>query len=244
MPRIAPSDNGGSATADRVLSLLTAFNFGDDELTLTQMASRTGLYKSTALRLLRSLAAARFVVVTGQGHFRLGGEILRLQAIMSAAGGLESAVMPVLRALVAETRETAALHVRRGSHRIRLFIVESPQPLREHVLIGEKLPLDRGAGGLVLLAFSEKGKKSLADIRKRGYAISLGGRIPELSGIAAPVFDARGDLMGALTLTMPTHRWNPSWRKAVIAKAARLTLALGGAPQMYRKGKETKCVDR
>ena len=72
MPRIAPSDNGGSATADRVLSLLTAFNFGDDELTLTQMASRTGLYKSTALRLLRSLAAARFVVVTGQGHFRLG----------------------------------------------------------------------------------------------------------------------------------------------------------------------------
>src|SRR6202035_3608453 len=109
-----------------------AFNFGDDELTLTQMASRTGLYKSTALRLLRSLAAAKFIVATGQGRFRLGGEVLRLQAIMSAAGGLESAVMPVLRALVAETRETVALHVRRGSHRIRLFIVESPQPLREH----------------------------------------------------------------------------------------------------------------
>jgi DNA-binding IclR family transcriptional regulator len=244
MPRISPSDNGGSATADRVLSLLTAFKFGDDELTLAQMAWRTGLYKSTALRLLRSLAAAKFIVAIGEGRFRLGGEILRLQAIMNAAGGLESAVMPVLRALVAETRETAALHVRRGSHRIRLFIVESPQPLREHVLIGEELPLERGAGGLVLLAFSEKGKKSLEDVRKQGYAISLGGRIPELSGIAAPVFDARGDLVGALTLTMPTHRWNPSWRNAVIARAAGLTIALGGEPQMYRKGKETKCVDR
>lgn len=229
MPRISPSDHGGSTTADRVLSLLTAFHFGDDELTLAQMASRTGLYKSTALRLLRSLTAAKFIVATGQGRFRLGGEILRLQAIMSATGGLESAVMPVLRALVAETKETAALHVRRGSHRIRLFIVESPQPLREHVLMGEELPLDRGAGGLVLLAYSEKSrKKTLEDIRKQGYAISRGGRIPELSGIAAPVFDARGDLVGALTLTMPTHRWNSSWRNAVIAKAAELTLELGG----------------
>ena len=237
MPRIAPSDHGGSATADRVLSLLAAFHPGDDELTLAQMASRTGLYKSTALRLLRSLAAAKFIVATGQGRFRLGAEILRLQAIMSAAGGLESAVMPVLRALVAETRETAALHVRRDSHRVRLFIVESPQPLREHVLTGEELPLDRGAGGLVLLAFSEKSKGSLQDIRKKGYAISIGGRVPELSGIAAPVFDARGGLVGALTLTMPTHRWNPSWRKAVVAKAAELTLALGGETPKYRKHK-------
>jgi DNA-binding IclR family transcriptional regulator len=207
------------------------------------MAWRTGLYKSTALRLLRSLTAARFIVATGEGRYRLGGEILRLQAVMGAAGGLESAVMPVLRALVTETRETAALHVRRGSHRIRLFIVESPQPLREHVLIGEELPLERGAGGLVLLAFSGKGKKSLEDIREQGYAISLGGRVPELSGIAAPVFDARGDLVGALTLTMPTHRWNSSWRNAVTAKAAELTLALGGDPRMYRKSKGTKCAD-
>ena len=59
MPRIAPSDNGGSATADRVLSLLTAFKFGDDELTLAQMAWRTGLYKSTALRLLACSMAHR-----------------------------------------------------------------------------------------------------------------------------------------------------------------------------------------
>ena len=227
MPRIAPSDHGGSATADRVLSLLAAFHPGDDELTLAQMASRTGLYKSTALRLLRSLAAAKFIVATGQGRFRLGAEILRLQAIMSAAGGLESAVMPVLRALVAGTRETAALHVRRDSHRVRLFIVESPQPLREHVLTGEELPLDRGAGGLVLLAFSDKSKRSLQDIRKQGYAISIGGRVPELSGIAAPVFDARGDLVGALTLTMPYASLEPLMAQGSGRKGGRADTGIG-----------------
>ena len=146
MPRIAPSANGGSATADRVLSLLAAFHSGDLELTLAELASRTGLYKSTALRLLHSLEAANFISANGKGSFRLGGEILRLHAVLGAAGGLEAAVMPVLRELVAETKETAALHVRRGEHRVRLYVVDSPQSLREHVVSGEELPLDRGAG--------------------------------------------------------------------------------------------------
>jgi DNA-binding IclR family transcriptional regulator len=230
VPRIAPSANGGSATADRVLSLLAAFRPGDLELSLAELASRTGLYKSTALRLLHSLEAANFISGNGKGLFRLGGEILRLHAVLSAAGGLEAAVMPVLRDLVAETKETAALHVRRGEHRVRLYVVDSPQSLREHVVSGEELPLDRGAGGLILRAFSEKTKGPLKKIRQQGYALSIGGRIPELSGIAAPVFDARGDLVGALTLTMPTQRWNDSWRKLVVAHAGRLTIALGGKP--------------
>jgi DNA-binding IclR family transcriptional regulator len=230
VPRIAPSANGGSATADRVLSLLTAFRSGDLELSLAELASRTGLYKSTASRLLHSLEAANFISGNGKGSFRLGGEVLRLHAVLSAAGGLEAAVMPVLRDLVAETKETAALHVRRGQHRVRLYVVDSPQSLREHVVSGEELPLDRGAGGILLRAFSEQGKGSLKKIRQQGYALSIGGRIPELSGIAAPVFDARGDLVGALTLTMPTQRWNDSWRKSVVAHARKLTIALGGKP--------------
>ncbi len=168
MPRIAPSDHGGSATADRVLSLLAAFHPGDDELTLAQMAIAHWLVQEHGLAAVALAGRGEVYCRHWAGPFRLGGEILRLQAIMSAAGGLESAVMPVLRALVAETKETAALHVRRGSHRVRLFIVESPRPLREHVLMGEELPLDRGAGGLVLLAFSEKGKRIAAGYSQAG----------------------------------------------------------------------------
>jgi DNA-binding IclR family transcriptional regulator len=237
VPRIAPSDHGGAATADRVLSLLAAFRAGDSDLTLAELASRTGLYKSTALRLLRSLEAAKLINVTEKGAFCLGGEILRLHAVFSAAGGMGAVVMPILRDLVVETKETAALHVRRGKHRVRLYVADSPQPLREHVVFGEELPLERGAGGLVLRAFSENGKGMLRTIRHQGYALSIGGRIPELSGIAAPVFEAGGELVGALTLTMPTQRWKASWRKLVVAKAAELTIALGGKPHEVRKRK-------
>jgi DNA-binding IclR family transcriptional regulator len=228
LPRITPSVTGGAATADRVLSLLTAFQHGDIELTLAELSLRTGLYKSTALRLLHSLEGANLLDRTRDGSFRLGAEILRLYAILGAADGLEAAVMPVLLSLVATTRETAALHVKRGQHRERLYWVDSPQSLREHLVPGEELPLDRGAGGLVLRAFSGARGGIAEKIRRQGYAISIGGRLPELSGISAPVFDARGDLAGALTLTMPTQRWKSAWRSVVVAKARELTRALGG----------------
>jgi DNA-binding IclR family transcriptional regulator len=228
LPRIPPSLHGGSATADRVLTLLTAFRSGDTHLTLAELSSRTGLYKSTALRLLSSLEAAGLVVSSGQNGYVLGGEIMRLQAIMANSGFLERAVIPILRQLVLDTRETAALHVRRGDHRIRLYTVDSPQPLREHIVSGEELPLDLGAGGMVLRAFADGGKGPLQAVRRQGYALSIGERIPELSGISAPVFDAAGKLVGALTLTMPTQRWKASLRRFVVLRAAQLTSALGG----------------
>jgi DNA-binding IclR family transcriptional regulator len=229
MPRIKPSETGGSATAERTLALLGAFRAGDVELTLAELATRTGLYKSTALRLLRSLETARFVSRSSEGRYRLGGEILRLEGVMSAAGGLKDLVMPALRNLVAETRETAALHVKRGSYRVRLYWVDSSQPLREHVVLGERLPLDRGAGGLALQAFSGAKGADFDKIRRQGYALSIGGRLAELSGISCPVFDAKATLVGALTLTMPTERWSLLLLPAVLTAAEQLTVALGGA---------------
>ncbi len=238
MPRIKPSATGGAATADRVLSLLKAFQPGDVELSLAELSLRTGLYKSTALRLLRSLHEAKLLDRTAKGDFRLGAEIVRLHAILSASRGLETVVMPVLESLVAATRETAALHVKRGQHRERLYWVDSPQSLREHLVPGEELPLDRGAGGLVLRSFSGARSSIAEKIRRQGYALSIGGRLPELSGISAPVFGGRGELIGALTLTMPTQRWKAAWRSEVIAKACELTEALGGA----HAGKTRKAV--
>jgi DNA-binding IclR family transcriptional regulator len=235
LPKIIKSSTGGSTTADRTLMLLAAFLAGESELSLAQLAVRTGLYKSTALRLLHSLEAAHFVLRTPQGAYRLGREIPRLNAVYEAADSFQTAVMPVLRSLVESTGETAALHVRRGQHRVRLFWIDSPRALREHILLGEELPLDRGSGGQVLAAYSGQRGKTYETIRKQGYALSIGGRIPELSGISAPVFGSRGELLGALTLTMPTQRWKPGWRSVVVKEAKKLTEALGGKPESTKQ---------
>src|SRR5204862_147091 len=80
---------GGAAAVDRALSLLLAFRQGDTALALSELASRTGLYKSTALRLLASLEHARIVTRGADGRYALGPALSRLHAIYAASFSLE-----------------------------------------------------------------------------------------------------------------------------------------------------------
>lgn len=219
---------GGAAAVDRALSLLSAFCVGDSALSLAELAERTRLYKSTVLRLIASLEHARLLLRQADGRYALGPELARLHAIYAATFSLEAEVMPVLRELVAATRESAAFHVRQGDRRLCLYRVDSPQLVRDHIRAGDLLPLDRGAGGRVLTAFSGAPGEASERIRRDGFVVLSGDRIPELTGISAPVFGVGGELAGALTLTLPTPRLQPDFAAAVRAAARRLTRRLGG----------------
>ncbi|MDC6167394.1 IclR family transcriptional regulator [Paucibacter sp. XJ19-41] len=218
---------GGVGAVDKALSLLSAFRAGDRALSLAELAQRTRLYKSTALRLLASLEHGRLLQRQADGAYALGPELARLQSIRAAGFSLEAEVMPVLRALVARTRESAALHVRQGEQRLCLYRVDSPQPLRDHLSAGDLLPLDRGAGGRVLLAFSGARGKRYEEIRQAGVAEISGDRVEGLSGIAAPVFGAQAELVGALTLSLPSSRLKPGLAEEVRRAAAELSRRLG-----------------
>lgn len=218
---------GGVGAVDKALSLLSAFRAGDRALSLAELAQRTRLYKSTALRLLASLEHGRLLQRQADGAYVLGPELARLQSLRAAGFSLEAEVMPVLRALVARTRESAALHVRQGEQRLCLYRVDSPQPLRDHLSAGDLLPLDRGAGGRVLLAFSGARGKRYEEIRQAGVAEISGDRVEGLSGIAAPVFGAQAELVGALTLSLPSSRLKPGLAEEVRRAAAELSRRLG-----------------
>jgi DNA-binding IclR family transcriptional regulator len=243
MPRKAQTESlsdlnaapGGAAAVDRALSLLSAFRPGDDALSLAQFAERTQLYKSTALRLLASLEHARLIRRQDDGRYALGMEIARLHALYAASLSLDRIVPPVLRELVAATGESAAYHVRQqqGDSWVRLcqYRVDSPHVVRDHVRAGDLLPADRGAGARVLIAFgpvverppSGKDRELCDTIRAQGYCALVGDRSAELAGISAPVFHADGGLAGAVTLTMPVHRYDEGFVPPVRAAAARLT---------------------
>lgn len=228
-PQRSSAEQGGVAAVDRALLLLSAFRPGDRELTLAALAGRTQLVKSTALRLLASLVHFGFVRRSGAGLYSPGPEIARLNGLMGASYSLEAEVMPALERLVARTRETAAFHVRRDDRRVCLYRVDSPQLLRDHGRVGDLFPLDRGAGGRVLLAFSGARGAIYERIRRDGYAALRGDRAPEIAGISAPVFGAGGELVGAITLTLPTHRYKEKCIGPVREAAAAVTAKLGGA---------------
>lgn len=223
------SAHGGVAAVDRAFSLLKAFDVGDESLSLAQLAERTGLYKSTILRLLESLEYAHMVERLPEGRYALGHEVGRLHLIYQASYSLERVVMPVLKQLVKETGESAALHVRRGASRLCYFRVDSPHPIRDHIKAGDLLPLHRGTGGRVLTAYDPvEGKAASSDkalyaaIRANGYYAAVGDRLAEVAGVSAPVLGMDGTVVAALTLTCPAHRYQEQFVSAVLAASRKL----------------------
>ena len=221
---------GGAAAVDRALTLLSAFQNGDAALALAELAARTGLYKSTALRLLASLVHARLLRRLHDGRWALGAEVARLGALHTAAFSLQALVLPALRALVASTHESAAFHVRQGDERVCLHRVDSPQLLRDHIRAGDVLPLNRGSGGRVLLAYSGARGKLYEQIRRDGVLEIEGDRVSGLLGISAPVWGLDGALVGALTLTLPAERRRARFGDEVRRAAAALSLELAAMP--------------
>ena len=76
---------------------------------------------------------------------------------------------------------------------------------------GDVLPLDRGAGGRVLLAFAGAKGRLYAQIRRDGMVTLSDDRVLGLTGISAPVWGPAAELVGALTLTLPGQRMKPAF---------------------------------
>ena len=213
----------GVAAAGRALAILAAFRQGDGALPLAELAARTGLVKSTIMRLAITLEEHGFLVREANGACRLGAELLRLGAAYQAGFRLDAVVMPALQALADRTGESASFYVREGTLRRCLFRVESPQALRVHVRPGDSRPLDNSAIAQVL--------------RHAGTGLpmpvhSMGATDPHTAGLAAPVFGPGAEFRGAIAITGPitrltreaAHEAAPLLRQV----AEGVTAALGG----------------
>ena len=221
----------GVASADRLLTVLTAFRRGDDALELTELARRTQLVKSTIMRLCISLERFGLIERLDDGRYRLGTEIARLGSVYLQSFALEAHVMPALETLVAASGETASFYIRRGDQRLCLFRVDSPSPLRMHVRPGDLRPMD---GSSIAQVLRLADRLAVAAAPTPALPIYTSGVTDaHVASMATPVFGAGGRLLGALAVTGPASRLTRE-RAAEIAPtltgaAETLTKALGGA---------------
>jgi DNA-binding IclR family transcriptional regulator len=224
---------GGVVAVTRALSLMEAFAVGEASLSLAELSRRAGMHKTTALRLARTLALSQYMVQTEDGQWRLGPAAGWLGARYQAGFDVNNVVEPALHQLVKETGESASFYVREGDIRSCVARVEGPQSVRHNVRIGERLPLNRGAPGRVILAFSGAPGQPYESIRKRGFHISLGEREAEVASVAAPVFALNWRLLGSMCISGPSSRLTKAklerHAKAVIRAANQLSYALAGS---------------
>ncbi len=221
----------GVASADRALTVLSAFRKGDRALSLAELAERTGLVKSTIMRLAISLVEHGYLAREDDGAYRLDAEVLRLGTIYTQSFRLDAHVIPVLEELVARTGETAAFYVRRGEQRLCLYRVDSPHLLRMHVRVGDALPLDNSAIAQVLRAFSPRPLPPYAAALEQPI-VTMGATDPHTGAMATPVFGPGDKLAGALALSAPVIRWTPeaeaAARPILVEAGAALTRRIGG----------------
>jgi DNA-binding IclR family transcriptional regulator len=217
---------------ERALSILEAFADGHARLPLAELAQRTGLYRSTILRLAASLERFGYLRRDADGAFRLGPSLWRLGVLYQNAFNLADYVRPVLRELVDETGETAGFYIREGDRRICLYRINGPRMIRSHLDEGAALPIDRGASARILVAYTDGEGAFYEAIRAEGHYISQGERDAETAAVAVPVFGAQNRLAGALGVTGPRSRFGPEACARFVAllnnRAAELTRALGG----------------
>ncbi len=227
-----PPTNPNVTAVLRALRLLEAFGMDDAQLSLAELSRRTGLHKTTALRLARTLASDNYLVQREDGNWRLGRAVGWLGACYQATFDVHEVVEPVLRVLSMDTGESASFYVREGNQRTCLARVNGPRTIRHDVRVGIGLPLHLGAPGRVILAFSDEAGEPYASIRSSGYAMSLGEREPEVSSVAAPVFGLQRQLLGSICISGPTSRLNKNrlleLAQTIMQAANQLSYAIAG----------------
>jgi DNA-binding IclR family transcriptional regulator len=234
-------------SVERALAVLGAFRLDDTSLSLAELAERTRFYKSTILRLARSLQNRHFLVRLDNGRYQLGAEVVRLGEICKRGTTLDRLIMPVLQRLVEKTGESATLYVRKGEHRFCLRRVDSRRTLRDHIREGDLIPLRIGAPGRVFLHFDPGIEPALkrgavpANIRTSSALplpiVTRGEYDTELAAIACGVFGPQGELAGVVSLSGPINRFRKREAQAMgeilLDACRRLTRELGGSLHHY-----------
>ena len=230
-PGNSPTQGGGVAAVERALAVLTAFDESASALTLAQLASRTGLYKSTILRLLVSLERTGFIDQGSDGRYRIGLQAWRVGSHFTL--DLEKLLLPTMEPLSAETGESVSFYVpvlgTKPAMRMCLLRVDPRRRVRDTFHVGAYLPMDKGASGIVIRAFSKPFQEEDEAVRATGVHITWGDIDPEICAISAPVMGADG-LVGAIVLSAPSNRHDQQWAELtkvfVIAAAQKVSESL------------------
>lgn len=231
-----------NSTADRALTILEMFNETRFSVSAVEVAAALSVARSTAYRYLESLVSRGFLEESPAGGFRLGLRILELAHVARQGYGLSEVALPQMRALCDRFGEAVLLTRRAGTS---VVCLEREVPLGQLLRIsyerGSQLPLTAGASALVLLAWLDDAQarelfdsierpkfteRTLSDpedllarlheIRAAGYAMTHAEVDSDALGIAAPIFDPRGEVTAGLSVVALGSRVDAAQSQEII----------------------------
>lgn len=213
------------------------------KLRIKQICDLTNMTRNRITRLLGTLMHKGYVMEGIESStFTPGPKLMVLGNIFETNQNLVVLTDSILKELALKTGESTTFYVREGRERVVLAREEGTEAIRYTVTVGQRMDLHAGAAGKVLLAYMPeierdiiltKGPlqrltpqtitnpthllKELRQIKTSGYAISKGERNPDAFALAAPVFERKDRLVGAISIAGPITRLTPESEKRYLA---------------------------
>lgn len=216
----------GVGVLDKAMGLLAAVEV--KPRSLAELVVATGLSRPTAHRLAVALEHHGLLRRDHAGRFCLGLRLIGLGHEAAKAVPVWAAARPALAWLREQTGESVQLFVRDGDARVCVESIESSRELRTIVPVGARLPMDRGSAGHVLGGAPGE------------WVASVGEREQGVASVSAPVQDARGEVVAAVSLSGPIERLSHTpgerYGAEVVAAADRIERATGAASAGQQSG--------
>jgi len=218
---------------DRALDILMCFTRQTPSLSMTQIADKIGMNKSTVHRLLGTLEKRHFLHRDADsGQYQLGVHMLQMAHLALENNTIRKAATPFLKELASRSQETITLSILDGNEVIFLNVIESPQRVKLAASVGQRMPAFATAAGKAMLSRLDKSQvekildqgmqrytphtvrtkaallENIAVARRQGFAISMQEYEDGINAVAAPVLALDGSLMAAVTVAGPAYRFS------------------------------------
>jgi IclR family KDG regulon transcriptional repressor len=243
-------------TIQKAGELLALYDRDHTEWGVREAATKLKIAKSSAHDLMSSLAKLGLLNKTEGNRYRLGWRLVTLSETLLATTELRKEARPVMEDLAARYQETIHLAVLDDTQAVYADKLEGRQAVRvELTSLGARLYAHCSALGKVLLAYSSEEEvkriiqtaglprftentitheeellQNLSRIRKQGYAYDMEEILPDLCCVAAPIYNHTGQVIAAISMSIPAYRFRRSqteFREAVMRAAKTISKRLG-----------------
>lgn len=242
----------GLSSVRNAARLLCAFTPTDRDLGVSELASRLGLGKSSVHRLLSTLALEGLIERdAASGRYRLGLKLYELGSIVGDHLDLHEVVAGPIDELRNRTGETVHVAILDGPEVVYIARRESPHTLRLFGRVGHRNHAHCTSTGKLLLAFlppaelatvldgftlpahtrrtiTDRGKldSELDAIRRRGWADNIEESELGVHSVAAPIREASGRVVAAISVAAPAARFTPDGMRQVAVDTVRTADAI------------------
>lgn len=243
----------------RGLDILELFLEPNEGLKIPEITKRLNLPRASVHELVGTLVERGYLRPLGEPgtYFALGVKPFQLGGAYERELDLSELGRNVARSVAAECGETVQVVVRDGRYAVYVVRIDSTHSVRLVSQVGSRLPAHCTAGGKMLLASLGNEELSslfpddaslirmtehsihtfgrlhdeLALIRSRGWSEEHSESNDDVTCVAAPVRDAHGNCLAAMSISVPNIRWSEEGKSHYIelasAGARRLSSALG-----------------